>query len=113
MAAAMVPLPSASNILHGISRTFQLTPTTPMPLLPTAPMVPATWVPWAVVVHRIGVAVDGRDAVAVVDEAVAVVVDAVAVAVRLVAQHVGGEVLVGVVDPAVDDRHHDVRGCPS
>ena len=26
--------------------TFQLTTATPMPLLPTAPMVPATWVPW-------------------------------------------------------------------
>ena len=46
MAAARLPFPSASNILHGISRTFQLTPTTPTPLLPTAPMIPATWVPW-------------------------------------------------------------------
>ena len=47
MAAARVPKPSASNILHGMSRTFQLTPTTPTPLLPTAPMMPATCVPWA------------------------------------------------------------------
>ena len=46
MAAAMLPYPSASKNLQGISLTFQLTPTTPTPLLPTAPMVPATCVPW-------------------------------------------------------------------
>ena len=59
-------------------------------------------------VHRIGIAVDGIDAVAIVDETIAVVVDTVGVAVRLVAEHVGGEILVVVVDPGIDDGHDDV-----
>ncbi len=46
MAAASVPVPSASNILHAMMLTLQFTPTTPTLLWPTAPIVPATWVPW-------------------------------------------------------------------
>ena len=44
--SAEVAAPSPSKMRTGMSRTFQATPDTPMPLLPTAPMVPATCVPW-------------------------------------------------------------------
>ncbi len=42
MAPSVVPEPLASKNLQEIIFTVQFTPTTPMPLLPTAPMVPAT-----------------------------------------------------------------------
>ena len=62
--------------LHGRICTFQFSPVTPSPLFPTAPIVPAGVRAVAVVVHRVAVAVDGVDPVAVVDVAVAVVVHA-------------------------------------
>ena len=43
--AATEPLPLALRNLQAAIRTFQLTPTTPTPLSPTAPIVPATCVP--------------------------------------------------------------------
>ena len=46
MPAARLPFPSSSKALHGISRTAQSMPATPVPLFPTAPMIPATCVPW-------------------------------------------------------------------
>jgi hypothetical protein len=45
MASATVPLPVASRNFRPMSLVVQLTPTTPRPSLPDAPMVPATWVP--------------------------------------------------------------------
>ena len=45
-APAVVPKPSAPMNLMATIFTSQFTPTTPMPLLPTAPIVPATCVPW-------------------------------------------------------------------
>ena len=65
------------HIRSAATRTFQFTPGDAMPLLPTAPIVPATCVPWLVVVHRIVVVVGEVPAAEVVDFAVAVVVDAV------------------------------------
>ena len=46
IASDVQPLPSESRNLSAMIRTFQLTPATPIPLSPTAPIVPATWVPW-------------------------------------------------------------------
>src|SRR5512134_2716822 len=46
MASDELPDPAAFRNLSGMILTFQLTPETPAPLLPTAPIVPATWVPW-------------------------------------------------------------------
>src|SRR5215467_2100723 len=46
MAPSVVPCPLASKNLQDISLTFQLTPTTPTLLFPTAPIVPPTCVPW-------------------------------------------------------------------
>src|SRR5881227_3822540 len=43
---AEVPLPVLSWDLHGIMVTCQFIPATPTPLLVTAPIVPARWVPW-------------------------------------------------------------------
>src|SRR5919198_6501725 len=45
-ASAVVPEPCALRNLTGMIRTFQFTPATPTPLLPAAPIVPATCVPW-------------------------------------------------------------------
>jgi len=45
IASAVVPEPVAPRNLHARSRMAQLTPTTPTALFPTAPIVPATWVP--------------------------------------------------------------------
>ena len=44
-ASAVVPLPNQSRNLSGMIRTFQFTPATPVALLPSAPIVPATCVP--------------------------------------------------------------------
>src|SRR6185295_2635836 len=41
----MVPSVRLPMNLSDISFTFQATPTVPIPLFPTAPIVPATWVP--------------------------------------------------------------------
>src|SRR5258708_6169590 len=46
MASLMSPNPCESKNLQGRICTFQFTPTTPTPLLPTAPRIPDTWVPW-------------------------------------------------------------------
>src|SRR5262249_10283754 len=46
MASAVLPEPPASRNLRPIKVTVQLTPTTPAPLFPTAPIVPETWLPW-------------------------------------------------------------------
>src|SRR5262249_17901612 len=46
MASAVVPDPSAPMNLIGTMLTCQLTPVTPRPLLPAAPRMPDTWVPW-------------------------------------------------------------------
>ena len=46
IASAVLPEPVALRNLHAMSRTVQLTPTTPTALFPTAPIVPATWLPW-------------------------------------------------------------------
>ena len=40
------PLPNSLRALSGMIRTLGAIPTTPMPLLLTAPIVPATCVPW-------------------------------------------------------------------
>ena len=45
MASAVVPEPRALRNFSGMMRADQLTPATPIPLLPTAAMVPETWVP--------------------------------------------------------------------
>ena len=47
------PLPLDVRNLSGMSWTVQATPQVPVPLFPTAPMIPATWVPWSVVVGRV------------------------------------------------------------
>ena len=44
--SAFVPLPPPFSTRSGIRWTFQFTPATPIPLLPRAPIVPATCVPW-------------------------------------------------------------------
>src|SRR3954463_7841383 len=46
MKLATLPLPVASIHFTSINCVTQLTPETPTALLPVAPMVPATWVPW-------------------------------------------------------------------
>ena len=46
MALAVVPPPPALKNLSPMMLAVQLTPTTPTPLLPSAPMVPETCVPW-------------------------------------------------------------------
>src|SRR5262249_23351371 len=46
MASATVPTPVASRNFAAIIVAVQLTPATPLPLFPTAPIVPATCVPW-------------------------------------------------------------------
>ena len=46
MAPEVDPLPVASRNFRAMIWTFQFTPVTPMPLLPAAPIVPATCVPW-------------------------------------------------------------------
>src|SRR4051794_15709790 len=43
---ALVPIALESVPLHGRILTPQFTPATPMPLLPTAPIIPAVSVPW-------------------------------------------------------------------
>src|SRR6476619_6177949 len=45
-AAAVLPLPLASRNFNPMRRVVQFTPTTPVALLPTAPIVPDTCVPW-------------------------------------------------------------------
>ena len=61
-----------------------------------------------IVVHRVGVIVEGVDTEAVVDVTVAVVIDSVTVAILRVAEHVRGQVLVRVVDSRVEHGHDDV-----
>ena len=46
IASDVLPLPLELRNFSPIMLAVQFTPTTPKPLLPTAPMVPATWVPW-------------------------------------------------------------------
>ena len=46
MALLVEPLPSAPRNFSGMIDTCQFTPATPTPLSPTAPIVPATCVPW-------------------------------------------------------------------
>src|SRR5438874_12997222 len=46
IASPTLPLPLASRNLIPIDCVTQLTPTTPSALLPDAPIVPDTWVPW-------------------------------------------------------------------
>ena len=46
IASAVVP-PLRPRNFAAISFTFQSTPATPLPLPPTAPIVPATCVPWS------------------------------------------------------------------
>jgi hypothetical protein len=45
-ASASVPVPLADRNLSPIMLANQLMPVTPTPLFPTAPIVPATCVPW-------------------------------------------------------------------
>ena len=45
VASEMVPLPELLRNLSPTSETCQHTPTTPLPLFPTPPTVPAQWVP--------------------------------------------------------------------
>ena len=40
------PLPLAPKNFNAMILVVHATPATPMPLFPTAPIVPATWVPW-------------------------------------------------------------------
>jgi hypothetical protein len=51
------------------------------------------------IVHRVGVAIDGIDAVAIVDVTVGIRVDQISIAIRVVAEHVGREILVRVIAP--------------
>ncbi len=44
--AEVLPRPRASMKRTAMIDVFQHTPATPNPLSPTAPMMPATWVPW-------------------------------------------------------------------
>ena len=81
--------------------TDQSTPVTPMPLLPTAPMMPATMRAVAVVVHRVAVVGDEIVAVNVADEAVVAGVG--------VRPDVGRQVGMVVVDARVDHGHDDLR----
>ena len=46
MRLSLVPFPVLSWDLHGTMVTCQFIPVTPIPLFPTAPIVPAVWVPW-------------------------------------------------------------------
>ena len=46
IALASVPLPAASRNLLPMTLATQFTPVTPTALLPRAPMVPDTCVPW-------------------------------------------------------------------
>ena len=46
IASAVVPEPPASRNLAAMILTFQLTPVTPTPLLPTPPIVPEQCEPW-------------------------------------------------------------------
>src|SRR5436309_13690058 len=46
IASESVPLPLASKTFEAMMLAVQFTPTTPRPLLPTAPIVPETCVPW-------------------------------------------------------------------
>ena len=46
IASAVVPLPLASRNFTPMMLAVQLTPTTPTPLPPSAPIVPDTCVPW-------------------------------------------------------------------
>ena len=45
-ASAVEPLPPAFRNFSPMIWTSQITPATPMPLFPTAPMVPEQWEPW-------------------------------------------------------------------
>jgi hypothetical protein len=60
------------------------------------------------IVHRVGVAIDGIDAVAIVDVTVGIRVDQISIAIRVVAEHVGREILVRVIDTGVDHGDHHV-----
>src|SRR5262245_15592096 len=51
IASAVVPVPLASRNFDAMIRVVQLTPTTPLPLLPRAPIVPDTCVPWPLSSH--------------------------------------------------------------
>jgi hypothetical protein len=51
----VTPLPSAARNLSAINWTVQATPETSMPLLPTAPIVPETCVPWPALSSSVGV----------------------------------------------------------
>src|SRR5216684_5384416 len=46
MASAVVPVPVASRNLLPMMLAVQFTPTTPVPLFPTAPIVPERWLPY-------------------------------------------------------------------
>jgi hypothetical protein len=46
ISALSYTLPTPSPIFRGIIFTVHATPETPRALFPTAPMMPATWVPW-------------------------------------------------------------------
>jgi hypothetical protein len=46
MASDRYPEPLALKNLRPIMRVFQFTPAIPVALLPVAPIVPETWVPW-------------------------------------------------------------------
>src|SRR5436305_11803614 len=47
IASLVEPEPFAFRNFRPVSLTLQLTPTTPVPLSPTAPIVPETCVPWS------------------------------------------------------------------
>src|SRR6266850_1987243 len=44
--SACVPTPLASRNFDAMTLAVQFTPVAPLPLLPVAPIVPDTWVPW-------------------------------------------------------------------
>src|SRR5258708_36647519 len=46
IASVVVPLPAELRNFKPMILVVQFTPTTPAVLLPTAPIVPETWVPW-------------------------------------------------------------------
>ena len=81
---------------------FQVTPTTPMPLLPTAPIVPAVCVPWPLSSIGSPECVTDVDTMDVVDVAIVVVVDAVAGNLAGVRPDVRRQIGMVVIDAGVD-----------
>src|SRR5262249_30493415 len=97
MASAVLPEPPASRNLRPIKVTVQLTPTTPAPLFPTAPIVPETWLPWLLSSRGAPVASEDIEPVGPARSSPYP---------ARVAPDIGGQVGMGVVDASVDHTDH-------